>query len=445
MSRVFIARAAVAACLVGCAGQPESAVAPRSRRSISTAPRSAEALRASDERPALIGEYIGTYDHATGQLRFSRARNGSRVPSPGFAEASTDAVTLDDNGSSIFGVGLIDLEPCLVNQLCANVTITNDSSVSLGSVRIDIYDLDGGATIANPMSLGTNYPSRSGSAGGWNYPTLAGSGGSAARVWKFDTNAGADFSFNVAVWATYSRAGYSTSSLGTISSANNAASADATWSDAAPAWRDACLVSGSTVISGQTAFTTAGVTPAFPSSVFDTLIDTDGWAGGLEVSSAGTLSITSVLSGANLTLSDSSAPDYTFYPFWDALESTNGSVCAAVDPTSSAPARRFVATWKNVNIASLSDSRLTFSIVIREGSDDVWFLYHRWSTSPSDCSSSGTGSDLVRAGGATIGVRGFGVGQVNVLSHNTATLPSHASSCDGDGAFYRLTATPATP
>lgn len=358
---------------------------------------------------------------------------------------STDNVTLDDNGSSIFGVGLINLEPCLLNQLCANVTITNDSSVMLDSVRVDIYDLDGGATIANPMSLGTNYPSRSGSAGGWNYATLPGSGGSAARVWKFDTNAGADFSFNVAVWATYSRAGYSASSLGTISETNNVATADAAWSDTVPAWRDACLVSGSTVISGQTAFTTAGVTPAFPFSVFDTLIDTDGWAGGLEVSSAGTLSITGVSSGANLVLTNSFASDDTFYPFWDALESTNGSVCAAVDPTSSAPARRFVATWKNVNIASLPDSRLTFSVVMREGSDDVWFLYHRWSTSPSDCSSSGTGSDLVRGAGATIGVRGFGVGQVNVLSHDTATLPSHGSSCAGEGAFYRLTATPTNP
>lgn len=442
MSRVFIARAAAAACLVGCAGQPESAIAPRSGRSISTASRTVETLHAADDRPQLLGEYIGSYNHATGQLRFARARSGSRVPAPGFTEANADELTLDDNGSSIFGVGLIDVEPCLLNQLCANVTITNDSTAELDSVRVDIYDIDGGASIANANPLGTNYPSRPTSAGGWNYSTIAGSGGSAAKVWKFDTNAGADFSFRVAIWAAYSHSGYSPSSLGTISETNNVATADATWSDTAPAWRDACLTSGSTVISGQTSFTTAGLTPSFPFSVFDTLIDTAGWANGLEVSSAGTLSITGVSSGANLTLSNASASDYTFYPFWDALESTNGSVCAAVDATSSAPARRFVVTWKDVNIASLSDSRLTFSIVLREGSDDVWFLYHKWSTGTGDCSSSGTGSDLVRGAGATIGVRGFGVGQVNVLSHDTATLPSHASSCAGEGAFYRLTATP---
>ena len=148
-----------------------------------------------------------------------------------------------------------------------------------------------------------------------------------------------------------------------------------------------------------------------------------------------------VADAGNLALSDGSTPDYTIFPYWDLLSTANGSVCAGTDPTSSMPNRRWVVTWKNVSLQSDLNTRLTFSVVIQEQSDNIYFLYHRWSGSASNCSA----TSATQGNGATIGVRGNGASAVTQIGYNTAVLGIHPSTCPGAGVYYKLTATPANP
>jgi hypothetical protein len=326
----------------------------------------------------IASDFIGHYSAATGRLTFTRGLEAhGGFARPGYAQASMSVVSLADNGSSVFGETSFSGGMCAANQLCAVVTVTNDSSVVLHDVRVEIANITSGATLAETNEIGTNVPSSAGSAGGWNYGTIN-SGASAPHTWKINTDAGADFSFRAVVWASYTRTSYTASDVLSMSEANNVDSADAAWSDSAPAWRDACLYGGSPLsISGSSSFGYSLQTPQFPTAIYGSLIQTDGYTDAFVISTAGTFGIDGVSGDSNTALSAGSAPDTTFYPFWDALDATNGSVCAAIDPSSAAPNRRYVVTWKNMAISGLSDSRVTFSVVLQEKTDNVWFLYQQ--------------------------------------------------------------------
>lgn len=394
----------------------------------------------------IASEFVGHYSASTGRLTFTRGLGvQDGVVRPGYAQTSSNVVSLDDNGSSVFGETTFSGGMCATDQLCAVVTVSNDSSVTLREVRVELADLTGGATLAETNALGSNVPSAAGSAGGWSYGTINASAG-VQRTWKINTNAGADFSFRAVVWASYTRTSYTASDVLSMSEASNVDSADAAWSDSAPPWRDACLYGGSPLsISGTWSFGYSQQTPMFPSAIYGSLIQTDGYANAFAISSAGTFGISSVAGESNDALSGGSVADTTFFPFWDALDATNGSVCAAIDPSSAAPNRRYVVTWKNMAVRGFADSRVTFSVVLQEKTDNVWFLYHKWLTGADGCSSDGTGSDAVRGAGATVGVRGNGASQITAVSLDTAFLPAHSSTCPGAGAFVSLIATPVNP
>ncbi|MFO0563606.1 MAG: hypothetical protein U0269_36615 [Polyangiales bacterium] len=391
-------------------------------------------------------DFIGHYSASTGRLTFTRGLEAHEgVVRPGYTQASPNVVSLADNGSAVFGETSFSGGMCAADQLCARVTVSNDSSVTLREVRVELANLTGGATLAETNALGTNVPAAAGSAGGWSYGTIN-AGASALHAWKINTDAGADFSFRAVVWASYTRTSYTASDVLSMSEANNAASADAAWSDSAPAWRDACLYGGSPLsINGSSSFGVSQQTPMFPTAIYGSLIQTDGYTNAFVISSAGTFGITSVAGESNDALSGVSVADTTFFPFWDALDGTNGSVCAAIDPSSAAPNRRYVVTWKDMTVRGFADSRVTFSVVLQEKTDNVWFLYHKWLTGADGCSSDGTGSDAVRGAGATVGVRGNGASQITAVSLDTAFLPAHSSTCPGAGAFVSLIATPSNP
>lgn len=400
-----------------------------------------------DERALTVAsEYVGRYDAETGRLTFSRANSVTGgVVRPGYGQSSSNVVSLQDNGTAVYGGPTFSGGACGGNQLCAVVTLTNDSSVTLRDVRVEIADLTGGATLAETNAVGTNVPSYATSAGGWNYGTIA-AAGSTAHNWKIDTLAGASFSFRVVVWASFTRTSYTASDLLTLSEASNVDTADAAWSDSAPAWRDACLVSGSTIISGTSSFTSATRTPQFPSAIYGSLIQTDGWTNGFQITTAGTFGIANVTGESNDALSGGSAQNTTFYPFWDALDGSSGTVCAALDPSSTSPNQRYVVTWKDMAVRGYTDSRVTFSVVLQEKTDNVWFLYHQWRTGADACSSDGTGSDAVRGAGATVGVRGNSGTEFTEISRDVAFLPARsAAPCPGAGAYYALIATPVNP
>lgn len=398
-------------------------------------------LARARQQPEQMAEYVGHYSAATGRITFEPLlpQGSGRTPRPGYTQLVSNTVSLRDNGTTVGAGGSFNSgETCGAGQICAVVTLTNDSARQIENLRVEVVDLSAGSSVANGDVLGTNYPSSATTAGGWNYPTLA-AAGSAPAAWRFNSG-GADFNFNVRVWGIYTRTGYNASVRSTITVANNVVTGDAAWSDASPAWRDACLF-GTTLFSNTSSFTTAGITPPFAFTFNDATIDTDSWAGGVEVSSLGTLSLVGVANSGNLAVSDGSTPDYSFFPYWDLLSTTNGSVCAGTDPTSSMPNRRWVVTWKNVSLASDANTRLTFSLVIQEQSDNAYFLYHRWSGTAANCAA----TSATQGNGATIGVRGNGVGAVTQISLNAAALGIHPTTCAGAGVYYKLTATPANP
>lgn len=438
---ICLAALAIASCAPG-AGElsqspsTQSALTPvRNLRGVSDA----RLARSRDAQP--VGEYVGRYSAATGRLTFEPLipQGSGGTPRPGYTQLLSNTVSLQDNGTTVQAGGMFNSgEVCSAGQICAVVTLTNDSSRTIEALRVEVVDLNAGASVANGDALGTNYPSTSGNSGGWAYPTLN-AGASEPAAWRFN-GAGSDFTFNIRVWGVYTRTGYSASARSTITAANNSDAADGTWSDSSPAWRDACLF-GTTLWSNTSAFSTDYVTPPFPFSFNDATIDTDSWAGSVEVSSLGTISLIGMANMNNLAVGDGSTPDYSFFPYWDLLSTQNGSVCVGVDPTSSAPNQRWVFTWKNVNLQSDANTRLTFSVVIQEQTDNAYFLYHRWSSTPTACGA----TSATQGNSATIGVRGNGAGAVTQISYNTAALGIHPALCPGAGVYYKLTATPANP
>lgn len=435
---ICLAVLAIASCAPS-AGEPsrpssQSALTPvRNLRGVT------DARLARGREPQQLAEYVGRYSAETGRITFEPLipQGSGGTPRPGYTQLLSNTVSLRDNGTTVQAGGSFNSgETCGAGQICAVVTVTNDSARMIESLRVEVVNLSAGATLANPDPLGTNYPSSSGNAGGWNYLAIA-AGGSTAAPWRFNLGSG-DFSFNVRVWGLYTRTSYTALGPNSYTAASNVYSGDAAWSDASPAWRDACTF-GATRIASTASFATAYATPPFPFSMYGLSVDSDS-TDAFELSTVGTLSLSQVFNGANVPVTHGSASDYTFYPFWDDLSAQAGSVCEGTDPTSAAPNRRWVITWKNMSLASDTNTRLSFSIVLQEQSDNVYFLYNRWSTtaSPSNClSNAATQGSL-----ATFGVRGNGAGESTAV---TGTLPSHLRTCPEKGAFIKLTATPANP
>ncbi|MBL8678865.1 MAG: hypothetical protein JNK05_06850 [Myxococcales bacterium] len=456
MNKLLLTGSTALLALGACAGPiPGETASPAPRQSVigatSITNLGAAATHISRERLAAaqvarpVAEFVGRYSRATGRLVFEPKQeegpSGGR-PLGGYVALNSNTVSLEDNGTTIEGPGTFNGgTSCGGTQICAVVTVTNDSARLIEDLRVEVLDLTG-ATVANGDSLPTGYPSTAGNNGGWTYNAVNPSG-TASAPWIFGGYTG-DFNFTVKVWGTYRRTSYSGPSgvvTGPISDMANVVAANATWSDSAPAWRDACLTTGAQLFSNQSGYTSAGTTIPFPFTVYDTTVTPDTWGGAIDVSSAGVVSLLGVgLQGANEALSGTSVDDYAYYGFWDGLTSNTapGEVCAALDSTSSAPNRRFVVTWKNVTVPGVAASRLTFSIVFQEGTDKVFYLYHRWSNNATSCA----GSGAMRGTGATVGVRGNGTGEVTQVSNNATLLPLHSATCPGSGAFITLSANP---
>jgi hypothetical protein len=89
---------------------------------------------------------------------------------------------------------------------------------------------------------------------------------------------------------------------------------------------------------------------------------------------------------------------------------------------------------------------LSFSVVFQESTDNVYFLYHRWTTNSSGCATSGIGATTVRGDSATVGITGE-IGQSTSISYLQPFLAARSllAGCPGSGAFVKLTATPTNP
>ena len=396
-------------------------------------------------QPVVVAELVGHYSPTTGRITFERVEeqgpSGGR-PLGGYVGLSSNTVSLD--GVAVVGTGQsFGTGTCASGNVCAIVTLTNDSSRQIVNPRVEIVDLAAGVTLVGASALGSGYPSTPGNAGGFNYASVN-PGSPATKEWRFAPPNSDSFSFNVKVWGTYARTAYSyNGSVGTIAESDNVDAANAAWSDSAPPWRDACL-SGSTVLTARSGFDYGLVGLPFPFTHYGQVINPslgNVW----QVTTNGAISLDGVYAGTNTALS--SAASNSIFPFWDdLLEIPNGQVCAGLDSTSSSPNRRYVITWKEASLSSYTSSRLSFSVVFQEGTDNLFFLYHRWTTDSAGCASNGTGSTTVRGDSATAGVTGDLTASTTV-SVNTVYLPSRLTfaTCPGEGAFVALTATATNP
>jgi hypothetical protein len=434
-------------------GQPQQTPAQRlaARRSLPN--RLQPAARPAVVQPEVVAELVGHYSHATGRLTFTRRgeTGAAGLPRPGFSPISTSNVSLDDGSTGAAGPATVGGNSCTAGQICAMVTLTNDSARQIENPHVEIIEMTGGATLANPSSLPTGYPTSSAGVGGWGYSAVPG-GGSDTAFWAFNTSGGADFNFNVKVWGTYTRTSY-TAAAGTITAAANVVAGNAAWSESSPPWRDACLF-GSVVnsdtsgspLSSVSGFDYGLFAMPFPFTLYSsTLSSADGaiW----QVTTNGAISLQGTFGDPNTDVA--SAPLQSLLPFWDEkLSISNGQICAGIDSTSAAPNRRYVITWKEaqLDIAGNANNRQSFSVVFQETTDNVFYLYHRWTTNLTGCASNGTGSTTVRGDSATIGVIGD-IGQSTSVSFNAAYLPSRSTfaACPGVGYFVKLTATPTNP
>jgi hypothetical protein len=130
---------------------------------------------------------------------------------------------------------------------------------------------------------------------------------------------------------------------------------------------------------------------------------------------------------------------YILPAFWDDIATGADGICYAT--TGVSPDRYLIVTWKNVHLTGYPDTRLSFSTVHRETTDEVWYLYNRWSATSADCSSASSVpglEDTLRGGSATVGVQRTSSTAYTQFSGNTAFLPAHPADCPGDGFWVKL-------
>jgi hypothetical protein len=71
------------------------------------------------------------------------------------------------------------------------------------------------------------------------------------------------------------------------------------------------------------------------------------------------------------------------YVFWDGLNyGGTSTLCGGLDPTSTAPQRRYVVTWKNMKFFGSSVGVLYFGAIFTEGSDTIDMLYNSMTGTP---------------------------------------------------------------
>ncbi|HNS96706.1 MAG TPA: hypothetical protein PKL73_07120 [Polyangiaceae bacterium] len=379
---------------------------------------------------AKIGTWRGEWNATTQKLTFTEieADNSAGfdvgMQPQGFDKVKSGKIRFSTEYSY---VGEEDDEDCPLGRVCGRVRVENISTRLLNSVYVEIVSLSPAEYTAHDFSdeVPPGYP-MSNQYGLWGYNNL-GPGNAASRDWTFANPAGQSFSFSVRVLAIFTRTNYDLS-FNDVSEPGNTGTAD--WDNNSPVWRDACT-HGTTLVSSSTSSFAASITMPFPFTITNKTFSTN--VGELWVTSYGL-----GWSKAPEPILPASLPASgyinTLFPFWEQVE--GAQVCHSTEGL--LPNRRFIVTWKNAHLKGLPNSNLTFSAVLQEKTDNVFFLYHRWSDGSDDCAS-GT-SNRVRNESAAIGIQGDN----NYFPSNPVGLFSpHAANCPGSGYFVKFEAQPA--
>jgi hypothetical protein len=190
--------------------------------------------------------------------------------------------------------------------------------------------------------------------------------------------------------------------------------------------------------------TSLGLSMPFPFTLYDFTFDTD-TAPFMYVSSAGGIGFFPPDTGTNTTLPNDLYA-YAIFGFWGPVSTGTSGVCHGLDPTSTAPNRRYVFTWEDASTslpAAKPIADLTFSIVLEEGTDKVYLLFHRWSANTGSC----TYSSGIAGNSETVGIEGTDEGSgtpSTLITFNgspISLLPIHGGACPGLGKYYTLSPT----
>ena len=380
----------------------------------------------------VVAEFEGHWDAAARKLTFTPVdRGGATLQPEGFAEVASGSFEFTTNWA-VIGASA-DPQPCTDNHLCASVTVKNLRARQLYTVWVENYGTNPPEYVAdNSDPVPAGYPVST-SDGAWYYAKQLNQNWTATKIWNFQLPGSQDFTFQARVKATFLRSSYSTAS-GMIAAANNVHGA--TWSDSAPVWIDACaLPDSNTILTNRPSSHYGWITVNFPFNVYVASFSPIGAK--LAVSVGGGTGY-SVLGGANSTL-PAAGKSYVLPAFWDDIATGADGICYAT--TGVSPDRYLIVTWKNVHLTGYPDTRLSFSTVHRETTDEVWYLYNRWSATSADCSSASSVSgleDTLRGGSATVGVQYTSTTAYTQFSGNTAFLPAHLATCPGDGFWVKL-------
>jgi hypothetical protein len=397
---------------------------------------------------AEIGQFEGRFDAKTKKLSFraidaaSVAKNA--LPGPvtqGFGEVksglldiTTESAVVGPDPSYNGGLG------CAANRLCAVVNVANTSAGrTIDTTFVQVTSVSpAGFVAANSDAVPTGYPLDA-SLGLWAHNNLSVGGGSSAR-WDFVLpDPDSDFTFGVTVYGTFQRTALGGSGA-TVAAASNTL-------DNSGSFRNACaapitpLAGSPFLVNAAPGSDNSGAEVAlpFPFTLYDVTFDTD-LNPYLLINTNGSLGFQSPGNNANVTLPDgSSLYDYTIFPFWTSLTVGSSGVCVGTE--GAAPNRSLVVTWPNATIAGAG--KLTFSAVLREGSDQIAFQYNRWSTTTGSCASIPSGP--FRGGASTIGVQGPGTTATLTSFNNGTFLPVHAAACPGPGYQVTYAASLANP
>jgi hypothetical protein len=378
----------------------------------------------------VVAEFEGHWDAAARKLTFTPVdRGGATLQPEGFAEIASGNIKFTTDWA-VIGASAAP-HPCTDGHLCASVTIRNLTARQLYTVWVENYGTKpSGYEADNSDTVPAGYPVST-TDGAWNYGQLM-TNWTATKIWKFKLPGSDNFTFQTRVKVTFLRSSYSTAS-GTIAAANNVHGA--TWSDSAPVWIDACaLASHSQILTNQPYTGYAYIPVNFPLTVYTKTFSLSD--GKLTVSVNGGTGY-SALNCANSTL-PASGRAYVLPAFWDDIATGADGICYAT--TGVSPDRYLIVTWKNVHLTGYPDTRLSFSTVHRETTDEVWYLYNRWSGTSADCDSESVPAlaNTLRGGSATVGVQLTSSTAYTQFSGNTAFLPAHPATCPGDGFWVKL-------
>jgi len=172
----------------------------------------------------------------------------------------------------------------------------------------------------------------------------------------------------------------------------------------------------------------AGVPIGFDFQFYGTAFNT------LTIISNGYITFGTDISADNTPLPSTQLPDGLIAPFWDDLNpELNPASAVYYKTTGAAPERRFIVQWKDYPLSTDPGSRLTFEIILFEGSGEIQFHYLGMTDG-----SGGSGTGPASGGTATTGIESPGGGKGSEVAFNregTVTGGTAYSFTPGGNAF----------